>query len=326
MRCATLAMGTWLTLTVVAWGEPTEGKKWFKETRHDFGIVPRGAQLLYRFTWTNPEQTRLEVTEVRSSCGCATVTPVPRVVEPGQTGAIELLVDAKKFVGQKDVTIHLLIGPDRPRAVTLQATAHSRPDIVYNPGQVSFGVVNEGATATQTLDIEYAGTLDWRIQEVLNPSPHLDTSYEEVSRKAGVVFYRLKVGLKASAPAGSFKHEVQLKTNDPGCPVARVLVEATIRPSLTVIPDPLYFGSVRINQVTSRRVTIRGDKPFEIVRVEGMVEGVNVTASPGKAAVHSLVVDWKPAKAGDLQGELAIHTSSEKNSVLRLAIQGQADP
>lgn len=312
------------TLTV-AGAESVATDKPFAETSHDFGTVPRGAQLFHRFTWTNHDRVKKEITELRSTCACLTATPVPRVVEPGQQGAIEVLVDARKFVGPKNVTLHVMIGPERPQAVVLQVTANSRADVVLNPGEVAFGVITEGATPSLTLDMEYAGALDWKAEEVLNAGPHVEASVTEEYRRSGQVGYKLKAALRPTAPAGDFKHMLQIKTNDPANPVLGVLVSANIRPSLVVVPDPLYFGGVRVGSSATRRLTLRADKPFQILSIDGLDKGLAAAAPTGTAAtVHSVTVIWKPDEAGELNREAVIRTDLERYGEVKLKLQGEA--
>jgi hypothetical protein len=313
-----------LCLAATASFAQSGGEKLFDQTQHDFGTVARGAQLYHRFPWTNHAAVRREITEIRVSCGCVSATPLPRVLEPGQTGVVEVLVDAKRFVGPKSVQMHVVIGPDRPQQVTLQVAAHSRTDIVYNPGQVHFGVVAEGATPTQTIEIEYAGNLEWKILEVVNPSPVLEVASEEMYRMPGQAGYRLRVLLRAAVLAGDFKETIQLKTNDPANPVLPVLVEANVRPSILVVPHPVYFGTVKTGQAHTRQVTIRGDKPFQILKIDGSAKGLTTSTPSGTSAIHRLTVSWQPAEAGELNTELVIETNLERHAVLRVNVQGEA--
>ena len=89
---------------------PADGKM-FGELSHDFGIEPRGSQLLHRFVWRNTTDKPLELVEYQRSCGCTTVTITPKVVEPGQLGHIEMLMDTKPFAGEKTVNLSLVFGP-----------------------------------------------------------------------------------------------------------------------------------------------------------------------------------------------------------------------
>jgi hypothetical protein len=326
MRQTLLVLAVLLSLTMLARADTTAPEKPFASTSHDFGTVPRGAQLYHRFTWTNHDRVRREITEVRSTCACLTATPGPRVVEPGQQGAIDVLVDARKFVGPKNVTLHIMIGPDRPQAVVLQVSANSRPDVVFNPGEVAFGVMAEGSTATQTIDIEYAGALDWKAEDVLSAGEHLEASLVEEYRRTGQVGYKLKVGLKASAPAGDFKHMLQVKTNDPANQVLSVLVSASIRPGLVIVPDPLYFGGVRVGHQVTRRLTLRADKPFQVLGLDGLDKGLAALAPTMTAAVHSITIHWKPEEAVELNREVTIRTDLERYREVKVKLQGEGSP
>jgi hypothetical protein len=305
---------------------PTEKDTLFESTKHDFGTVPRGAQLLHRFAWKNCEKFRLEVSDLRASCGCATAVAQPRIVEPGQKGVIEVLVDAKKFVGQKTVHVQVMLTGERPQAVTLELAVHCRPDIVYNPGEVNFGVVPVGSAATQSIEIEYAGQLEWRVEELASPHAHLTARYEEMYRKPGQVGYRVHVTLNPDAPAGDFKHELQLRTNDPGTKVIPVLVQATLRPRLLITPSPVHFGTVKENQAVTRRFVVRADKPFQILRIEGLPARVTVSKPSAPALVQTVSVTWTPEVATELNAELTLVTDLDAHGTSKVLIHGQAVP
>ena len=53
---------------------------------HDFGVVPRGAQLKYSFKMTNIYKVPLEITYVRVECGCVTVKESTKILQPNETG------------------------------------------------------------------------------------------------------------------------------------------------------------------------------------------------------------------------------------------------
>src|SRR5688500_17063790 len=104
----------WLALLAATPAVPAQGwaNKLFKDqTSHDFGTVARGAQLYHRFPLTNIYAVPLEITNVRVSCGCLTATPSAKVRGPREAGHIDVLMDTRRFNGQKAVTIHVSVGP-----------------------------------------------------------------------------------------------------------------------------------------------------------------------------------------------------------------------
>jgi hypothetical protein len=318
-----LASLSWLLLASIAPGQATPPGKMWPATSHDFGSVPRGAQLLHRFAWTNTESRPLEIVESRVSCGCATVTATPRILQPGQSGTLDVAVDARRFVGAKTVTVQLLLGPESPIGITLQINATSRQDVVFNPGQIQFGYLKEGATATQTLDIEYAGPLDYRIDSV-NAPPHLKAEIEPIYKKPGQIGHRLKVTLQPTAPAGDLRQIVQLKTNDSQNPVLDVLVEAAIRSDVSVIPLPVHFGTVTIGQKLQRRVTLRGTEAFKILKADSSLAGVTINFALTASKVHSVQVQWQPQDEHDILQEIVLHTDLPKHPIMRIPLQGSA--
>src|SRR4051794_39816075 len=78
-----------------AWAE-----KMFKDgLTHDFGTVPRGAQLVHHFTITNIYAVRMEITSIKSGCGCVTASMPKRVLESKESTTLEVRMDGKRFVG-----------------------------------------------------------------------------------------------------------------------------------------------------------------------------------------------------------------------------------
>src|SRR5260370_31547505 len=72
----------------------------------------------------------------------------------------------------RTVSIHVSIGPQYISTATVQVSANARGHVVLQPGQINFGVVAAGQSPAKSVDVEYAGVLDWRINEIVqNDSP-----------------------------------------------------------------------------------------------------------------------------------------------------------
>lgn len=322
MRTCLVLLLACLAFSSIALGQATVPDSSWPETSHDFGTVPRGALLMHRVPWHNPTKQRMEITDLRTSCGCLTAKPAPRVLEPGQSGFLEIEMDGRRFTGSKTVFVQLLISPG-PVAKTLQIHANSRQDLVFNPGELKFGVVPAGATPKQQVDIEYAGQLAWKIEGIEKLPPHLDASVEELYRRPGQVGYRLTATLKDTAPPGDYKQHIILRTNDPSEPTIAVLAEGTLRAAVLATPNPVNFGSTRVGKMASRRLTLRSDRPFQITKMEGG-EGIApvFAASPGNVQVVTL--QWTPAAAGEMRQELTIGTDLPNCPEVKVTLAGTA--
>jgi hypothetical protein len=317
-----------LALLASASAAPAQGSwadKMFKAgLTHDFGSVPRGAQLFHRFKITNIYAVRLDIIQVRTSCGCVTVTPSAQALEPRQEAFVDVTMDARRFTGPKTVSIYLTVGPEFVSTATMQVSANSRADVVFNPGQVSFGVVARGQTPTQHVDVEYAGALDWRVNGVEKNTAALDVGLKELYRRPGQVGYRVAVTLKPDAPPGALKQELLLRTNDPASPLVPVLVEATVQAPLTVVPGTVNFGRLKVGETATRRVVIRGSRPFLIQGVDGLDGGLTADLPQTPAPVQSLTVKFQPSQPGDVRRQLQIRTTLEGEAPATVHLEGTA--
>jgi hypothetical protein len=305
-----------------------ENKAWadklFPEgIRHDFGSVPRGAQLSHRFPMTNIYAAELRIVNIRASCGCATVVPATKVFKSKQTSYVDVFMDARKFTGPKTVSVYITVGPEYTSTATLKVSANSRADVVFNPGQVSFGQVPKGQTARQTIDVEYAGTLPWKVTEVVKSGAPLDIVLTELYRRPGQVGYRVTVTMNADAPAGPFHHQIQLRTNDKESPLLPVLVEGTVQAPLTVVPAVVAMGDLQTNEVKTQRVVVRGNKPFRIVAIDGLGDGITAPLPSKTATVHFLTIQCQPAKAGALRKRLTIRTNLDNNASAAITVEAK---
>jgi hypothetical protein len=292
---------------------------------HDFGSVPRGAQLLHRFKITNIYAVDMQIIDIRSSCACGSAKETKKVLKPREVGYIEVNMDTKRFSGPKTISIHVTVGPEFTSTAELKISANSRADVVFNPGQVNFGVVPRGQASTkQDVDIEYAGTLDWKITELVTNNVPVEATFKEWYRRSGQVGFKISVALKPDAPAGTLKEELYLKTNDPNCPLLPLLVEATVQAPLSVKPDTAKMGTVTLGQTGTQKVIVKGNKPFSIVSIEGQEDGITAEAQPGAGEIRIVTIKCQPTKAGDIKRQLIIKTDLDKEAAVTVTVEGSA--
>ncbi|MFO0845288.1 MAG: DUF1573 domain-containing protein [Gemmataceae bacterium] len=310
-------LGAIVTASALA-QSPNWADKMFKDgVSKDFGNQPHGALLTHTFTVTNIYAVQMEITQIKSGCGCVTATAKKRVLAPRETTAIDVVMDTKRFTGPKTVGVRVTVGPEYISSTELVVKANSRADIVFNPGQVNFGAVTRGQTPAQFIDVEYAGTQNWQVTEVVAKDVPFTVSHKESYRRPGGVGYRLTVTLKADAPVGTHRHNVFLKTNDAGSPLVAVLVEAAVQSPLTVSPEALSLGAVKVGTPLIRRVVVRGSKPFQVTGVEGVGDGFDL-AEPlavNEQPVHFVTFRCQPGKDGAFRREMKIKTTLQDTPV-----------
>jgi RNA polymerase sigma factor (sigma-70 family) len=101
--------------------------KLFDTLSVDLGACPPGALIKYRFKMTNPWSVPLDITDVRTSCGCVTTALTHITLHPGETGYLAVTVDSSRFTGEKSMRIYVSVGPKFTSTATLTVRARHAP-------------------------------------------------------------------------------------------------------------------------------------------------------------------------------------------------------
>jgi hypothetical protein len=254
-------------------------------TTHDFGVVPRGSQLKHAFTMTNIYKVPLEITNIRVSCGCVTASSPIKVLQPNESSLLNISMDGRQFSGPKSVRIYLTVGPEYISTATLTVTANARQDVVFTPGEVDFGNVGRGQAPTKHIDVEYVGAADWHVTEIVkSANSPFDLKVEQLPHFVSQTprrGYRIQALVKSDAPTGQFKQEVLLRTNDPTSPVLTFNVSGNVQASLTISPSPLVVTGLRVGETVSKKLLVRGTRPFRIASIDGESANVQVEGDVG---------------------------------------------
>ncbi len=294
---------------------------------HDFGVIPKGSLLLHRFPITNLYAVRMEITQIQPGCGCVTAVASKRFLEPRETGTIDVSMDAKRFDGPKSVGIRVTVGPEFVSSAELRVTANARGDLVFNPGRIVFGAQASGAEANQTVVMEYAGAFPLEVREVVTNQVPVNATVRQLYREPGRVGYEVSATLKTDGAPGAFKDSIFLKTNDPNQPMVPLLVEGTIESGISVIPQKLALGSISTQDMLTRRVVVRGQKPFQILSVDGTGQGVELSGelSPTPSMTQTISLKIQVKTPGEFRRELKIRTTLQ-DAPLSLPVDGNATP
>src|SRR5262249_15657643 len=122
------------------------------------------------------------------------------------------------------------------------------------------------------------------------------------------------------------KGDIFLKTNDPASPLVPVLVEANVQAPLSVLPDTLSLGAVKVGDTVVERVQVRGTKPFRVTGVAGAGKDVtSEVASAEPRTVQIVTLHYQVGQPGDFHRELKIKTDLQ-DAPVTVTIEGTASP
>ena len=92
--------------------------------------------------------------------------------------------------------------------------------------------------------------------------------------------------------------------------------------SLSLSPPVLRLGSMQVGDSLTRKVVVRGQKPFKVLGVEGLADGITLVAEPSTTPAQTQVISFKiqPSKAGEVRQQLQIKTDHD-STPLTLTIE-----
>lgn len=262
------------TLLVVLFAPTaTQAQAWaskmFDKLDHDFGVVARGSDTVFKFEIKNIYKEDIEIGSVRSSCGCTAASIENSTIKTYDKGYVVAKFNTRTFTGIHSATLTVQIIKPYPAQVQVRVHGNIRGDVVFEPGSIDFATVEQGSEHSKTLSVAHAGRSTWMVTDVRSGSDYLAAELVERQRYAGKVSYDLVVRLKDNAPPPGFlKEQLVLVTNDASNPNIPIDVTGKISAELTVAPENLALGDVPRGETITKRLLVRGKKPFRVTSVE----------------------------------------------------------
>ena len=294
---------------------------------YDFGSALEGQMVTHTFTIKNNGQGYLDITGVKTSCGCTTGQPSKMHVAPGDTSDIAVSFDTHFQKGHQVRTITAFTNdPDNPQvAMTMQGIVKKQVEAV--PGEIAFGDVKRGTEGTREIlvgDLNPArGTFS--VGPISNSNSSIKVDQEK--RPDGKPGALLKVSLLKTMPTGPFNDSIKITTNR--VPL-QVDVFGTVTGDLNIDPAQVSFGIVPRGQDIVRifKLSNQGAHPVKVLDVASSSPAVAATAepvTPGKE--YKVTVTLRHGTPdGQLRGNLTIKTDDPDQATLNVpfyAIVGQ---
>ncbi len=302
--------------------------KAFPVKTHDFGTVAVASKTEFSFPIVNTTGSEMHIREVRTSCGCTTPTLSSNYIPAGGQGSLLARFNTPTFRGKKGATLTVVIDKPVYTEVLLKVNGYIRSDMVFHPGSVEFGTVQQGEAESGSTKVFYAGRSDWQVVDVRANQPWLIPTFQQLERGAGKATYELTVQVREDAPEGFFQDEVIVQTNDRSMPRIPLQVSGNVVTALTVSPQSIALGSLRSGQEVSQRLVLKGREPFAIKSIECAGWDVQFENTSDEKKVHIVNLKLKPNTAqGPQRASLVITTNGDEamtaKAILTADVQGE---
>ncbi|MEM8865963.1 MAG: DUF1573 domain-containing protein, partial [Planctomycetota bacterium] len=283
--------------------------KMFNKKDHNFETVARGSDTVYKFEVTNIYKEDVHLASVRSSCGCTTPSIENNTIKTYEKAYIVAKFNTRTFTGLHSATLTVTIDKPYPAQVQLRVHGDIRGDVVFEPGSINFGSVDQGTVAEKSVSVTYAGRSGWRINDVRSASSDLEVELAERPRYGGRAAYNLIVRLKPTAQPGFLKEQLVLVTSDGRNPRIPLDVEGRIVPEISVAPLNLVFGEMPVGETIKKRLIVRGKKPFRVTNVSCKIDGFDFSTDDTASDRHIIDVAFTPPSGeGAMKAPILIET------------------
>jgi hypothetical protein len=308
-------------------GAATWADSLFDDLSKDFGSVPRGPMLSHPFRLTNNTSSPIQIASVRVSCGCVTATAFDSVVPPGQSTVVLAQMDTRRFAGVKSVTIYVQVSQPHWEEVRLWVQANSRDDMTISPDGFTFGQVKRGSDPSTDVTVTFLGSSQWQLEGAQSESNYVQVSVKELRRDYAERSYQVSAKIRPDTPVGKWYTDIWLKTNNPSGARVRVPLTVEIQSALSVSPNSVALGEVKLGSKAERKVIVRGVKPFRITSVKGTDDELSVRdTTPDNRPLHVLAVTFKPGAAGELNRSLQVITDLKDEGEIEFQASAQVVP
>lgn len=296
----------------------------FDSYYYDAGFLSPGERVLHTFDFRNVGNKEVVMSEVRTSCTCASATASSPIVPPEGKGQITVSFDTTGLLGSQRQTVYVHSNDPITPIAQLTVEALLKPNLlVMSSRSLDFGTVKKGVPTVREFYVRDPGDGSLQVTKCTSDSPFISVASAPYADH-GHSGYRIAATLSSQAPVGELEANVMLSTNLPDEPLAKVRIAATVRGDIEVLPDVFFLGLVKRGKAVEKtvRLSTRGTKALQIKKASSPFEYVLVTTRPdvdGKSyAVTAKVNDRAPI--GSIQGDVIVFTNDPDQPEIRIPL------
>lgn len=223
MRCLFVLFLLFASLSSV-WAAPQIVAE---DLKYDFGEILQGEQVEYVFRFRNGGDEVLQISNVRSSCGCTAALLSATRIAPGDMGELRTTFDSTRFKGGIHKTITIDTNDPQRQQVSFAVTGNVKAELLLQPERINFGKVKGDAPLTSTVILTNRGntTINLTAPSVTNPA--LRGELSDLLLPPGKQV-ELKITAKFPAHKKRIGGYVIIATDYPKIPQLRVSVSARL--------------------------------------------------------------------------------------------------
>ncbi len=303
----------------------------FANPTADVGEVRSGAPLRQCFAFTNAGTTAVEVTDLRTGCGCLKPKLEKRTYAPGEGGEIVLEVHTlSQPAGEHTWRLQVAYraGGD-PREAELSVHGRVVTEVAVRPAALT---ILTGGTAAHEIVLTDLRDKPLTVTGVQTSSPHLTGQVSQTTTDGdGHRVVKIALSLSPTCPDGRHEETVALVTDDAGYRELTVPVTVVKRPrqAVAAAPGQVVLSAARGQPVPSRIVLLRpaGEGAVEVGRVEADDPAVVCTwaVGPDRCATLKVSIDRTRLPGDGLHSAIHVHINKPVSETITVPVTYRAE-
>lgn len=301
-------------------------------THRDLGRVRSDSEINHTFDLRNAGLQPLKISDVRLSGGGLSAR-LPQEILPGETGKIELSINAKELVGDWNWKILFGTNDKTKKIIEFTLRGYVFPPVEVAPAPAVFFSIFHDETSTRKIKVlnhtERALVIE-RV-EIIGSHFSADLKVEEVGK-----IFALDITVPESVPPGRYREALLMRTNHPSRPTIRIPVNVLVKRDIFVFPEAIGFGQVNLQKIRNAPALLqlltqthtvthrRGE--FAIAGITTDIPFLKIEKTPaGRSKIFKLDVKLDPEKLvpGRISGAITLQTDDPRFPEITVPVSGE---
>ncbi|GJQ59948.1 MAG: hypothetical protein SCALA701_27490 [Candidatus Scalindua sp.] len=294
----------------------------FETPNFDFGKIFKGQKVEHVFEFENRGKTDLEISKVKSSCGCTATIVTNKIVPPGERGEIKTTFHSNAFHGRITKSITVISNASNKPIYQLTISGEVIEVINAYPKRINFASVYIGSEMDRTISV--TSDSPFRINKLTVSIPFLTASIKAVNESE----YTINVSSTGKHEIGRFNGAIFLKTDNNIQPRVTIPIFGDIIGDITTHPKKLYYGNIKKGNERTQKLFVKFNKEnIKILGVKVTPDYLSTKIIENyKENRSQFLIEVKlheNASIGKLNGLLEINTNSKVQPVIKVPIAGE---
>lgn len=284
----------------------------------DFGKYPAREKKVAVYQIRNSGTGKLEILNIRKTCGCASAVCDKKVLETNETANVEVVILPNSIFGLYSKNTFVESSDPANKFLRLTVAGNSIPIIEVNPSlEINAGRIKTNSTWSQSFDLK-ATEPGVSLGDLKTESNYkVESKLEKITGGEG--HYALSMTLLPTAESGDFRCTMSIPVTTPtNHPSTRILVSGRIGTELSAVPGIAYLALASEPQTRVFSMRVLGERT-RVLRLEDLSLPVHKDAAFSVKPVsqgHGLEV------TGTFGPEFAKELYAEENIPLEFKIRG----